>query len=236
MPSPAPKRKTVMLEGERMRVATSALVIMAALAGFRGVAPAADVRPVQQAPAITAAFVNAAYQVVFSRPATAADLVYWMNPALASQGQAGVVQAMMNSAQFRQIEIAAVLQHFLGGNATPTLLALAEGGSATMAQVAATVIASPEYYGQAGATTTGFLSKVFLDALGIQIGSSGRAYYTELLAAGGTRATVASQIEQSPAGSAYLNLVLYQNALHRSGTPNGTTLVAAALSAIQQML
>jgi len=98
-----------MLWRKRMRAATIALAVMVAFAGLRGVAPAADVRPVQPAPAVNAAFVNAAFQVLFNRPATTTDVSYWTNPAMASQGQAAVVQAMMNSPEFRQIEINALL-------------------------------------------------------------------------------------------------------------------------------
>ena len=106
-----------------MRAATIALAVVVAFAGLRGVAPAADVRPVQPAPAVNAAFVNAAFQVLFNRPATTTDVSYWTNPAMASQGQAAVVQAMMNSPEFRQIEINALVGHFLGRPATPADIA-----------------------------------------------------------------------------------------------------------------
>jgi hypothetical protein len=41
---------------------------------------------------------------------------------------------------------------------------------------------------------------------------------------------------QSPEGSSYEIVLLYQNAMHRSGTPSGPTLTSAALAAAEQMM
>ncbi len=47
--------------------------------------------------------------------------------------------------------------------------------------------------------------------------------------------SIAAAVEQSPAGEAYLTVLLAQTVLHRS-VPNGATLVDAALAAIAQIL
>jgi hypothetical protein len=222
-----------------MRVATIALVIMVALAGLRGVASAADIRGVvQQAPAVNAAFVNAAYQVLFNRPAAPTDVTYWTNPAPASQGQAGVVQAMINSPDFRQIEVNALVQHFLGRPASTADLVLYSSGGSTMAQVAAAIMASPAYYAAAGGTVPGFLAKVYNDAVGSPINPQGIAYFNGLFTStqGISSMSIATSVEQSSSGSAYLTAWLAQNVLHHSSMPNGATLISAALAAIAQML
>lgn len=219
-----------------MRAATIALAVIVAFAGLGGIAAAADVRPVQAAPAVNAAFVNAAFQVLFNRPATTADGAYWTNPAMASQGQAAIVQAMMNSAEFRQIEINALVGHFLGRPATPADVA-SFGSASTMAQVATAIMASPAYYAAAGGTVAGFLSKAYNDAVGSPINPQEIAYFNGLFTSqqGISSTSVATAVEQSPAGQAYLTVLLAQTVLHRSA-PAGATLVGAALAAIAQIL
>lgn len=218
-----------------MRAFAIALVFMLAFAWSGRTAYAAVIPRTQQAPAVNAAFVNAAFQVLFNRPASASDIAYWTNPALASQGQAAVVQTMINSPAFRQIEVGALVQHFLGRTATSADVT-AFGNAASMAQVAAAIIASQEYYAKAGGTIATFLAKVYTDAVGNSIPSSAIVYFNGLFTSsqGISSTFVATSIEQSPAGANYLLLLLYQNALHRSGTPTGPTLVEAALAAIQQ--
>jgi hypothetical protein len=222
-----------------MRFATIALVMIVAFAGLRGVASAADVRgTVQQAPAVNAAFVNAAFQVLYNRPATAADVAYWMSPAMASQGQAGVVQAMLNTPAFRQLEINALFQHFLGRPATSADMAFYGSGAMTMAQVAAAIMGSPAYYATAGGTIAGFLSKVYSDALGYPINTQAMTYVNGQFTStqGISSASFATYVEQSSSGSAYLTVLLAQNVLHHDSAPSGGTLVAAALAAITQLM
>jgi hypothetical protein len=220
-----------------MRLATIAFVILAALAGVRSVAPAADIRPVQQAPAVNAAFVNAAFQVLFNRPATASDVAYWTSPALAGQGQSAVVQALMNTVEFRQAEVSALIAHFLGRPAAPADLASYASGGLTMTQVATAIIASQAYYSAAGGTVAGFLAKAYNDAVGSPINPQGITYFNGLFTSqqGISSTSIATAIEQSPAGQMYLTALLGQTVLHRS-VPNGATLISTALAAIQQLL
>jgi len=222
-----------------MRVATIALVMLAAFAGLRAVAPAADIRgTLPQAPAVNAAFVNAAFQVLFNRSASPSDVAYWANPGTASQGKAAVVQAMMNTTEFRQAEISALFQHFLGRAASSADIAQVGGGGSTMVQIATEIIASPEYYGKAGGTIAGFLAKVYSDALGTPITPQGIAYFNGLFTSsqGLSSTTVATSVEQGSAGSAYLTAWLAQNVLHPNTASSGGTLVSDALAAIAQLL
>jgi hypothetical protein len=193
-----------------------------------------------QASPASAAFVSAAYQVVLHRPADPVALAQY--PPLLDGGsltQAQLVQQLMNSDEFRASEVNALYQHFLGRGADAaalnSFLGLL-GNGATTAQVAAVITASPEYFSDGGGTNTGFIRKLYADGLGRPPGAVELNSYLGVLNRGVSRTQLATTVLQSVEGSNHLLLVLYQNAMHRTGTPNGSTLLPAALSDIRQML
>jgi len=183
-----------------------------------------------QASPASAAFVSAAYQVVLHRPA---------DPVALAQYPPQLVQQLMNSDEFRASEVNALYQHFLGRGADAaalnSFLGLL-GNGATTAQVAAVITASPEYFSDGGGTNTGFIRKLYADGLGRPPGAVELNSYLGVLNRGVSRTQLATTVLQSVEGSNHLLLVLYQNAMHRTGTPNGSTLLPAALSDIRQML
>jgi hypothetical protein len=184
------------------------------------------------------AFLNAAYEVVLNRPldavGTNASLIGLNNGSL-SRSQ--VVQQLIASPVFAQAEINAFYQRFLGrpasaGEASAFSAQLQAGGAAS---VVAAIAGSAEYYAKAGGTIPGFITKFYNDALGRGPTAAEEAAWLNMLKQA-TRPQVALNIEQSPEGSHYLLVIIFQGAMHQNGTPNGTTLLAAALAAIASSL
>jgi len=100
----------------------------------------------------------------------------------------------------------------------------------TRTSVVQSLINSPE------CTNDAFLAHLYTDALGRPIDAQGEAYWNAQLGAGLSISGVAGALVQSPEGSSYETVLLYQNAMHRSGTPSGPTLTSAALAAAEQMM
>jgi hypothetical protein len=214
-----------------MRLLASALVLTAAFACLRVAAHASPA---------SAAFVTAAYQVILNRPADAAALATF--PPLLDNGsmtQTQMVQTLVNSAEFRIAEVNALYQQLLHRSADAQSIgqfgAMFNAG-ATAAQIGAAIAGSAEYYASAGGTNARFVQKLYSDALGRAPGPAEVNAYLMAMNGGATRAQTALSVFQSAEGANHLILVLYQNAMHRTDMPSGSTLVAAALSEIQKML
>jgi hypothetical protein len=207
------------------------MIVLALLGAAAAVAP--DVARPVSAPnlsqAVNPSFVQAAFTVVLDRTPTAADVAYWMQT---GQTRTAVVQSLINSTEFRRAAIAALYQHFLARAPGQADFA----SPLTFAQIAAEIAGSPEYYQKAGGTNNAFLAHLSIDALGRPIDAQGEAYWTAQLAAGMSTSGVAAALVQSPEGSSYETVLLYQGAMHRSGTPSGSTLTSAALAAAEQMM
>jgi hypothetical protein len=213
---------------------------MRLLAALALTAAFASLPVVAYASPASAAFVTAAYEVVLNRPADASVLAQF--PPLLDGGsltQTQLVQQLVNSAEFRAAEVGALYQQLLhrgaDGIALNTFVGMLSAGGSP-AQVAAAIAASPEYYSAAGGTNPKFVQKLYADALGRTPSAAEVNAYLTAMNGGTTRTQIALSVFQSFEGSNHLVLVLYQNAMHRSDAPNGSTLVAAALSEIQKML
>jgi len=212
-----------------------AVALAAALALAPGFAVAASPAPLSGNQAV----VDAAYRVLLGRPA---DL-----PALNAFGAAlgsgqlnrmGLVTTIVASQEFRTAEVGALYQQFLNrpadGGAQAFVTLLAQG--ATVQQVAAQVLGSPEYFtGRGGGSNDGFVAALYNDVLGRKPDSPAALFVTQLT--GGTsRAAVALEIFQSLEGSNAFQTKLDQRLLHGSGAPAGAPLVQAALAEIEAML
>jgi hypothetical protein len=219
-----------------MRAVSAALVFAVVLvSGGVGAfaAPLEEARPMPALIApqtVNASFVQAAYVVVLNRTPSQAEVKFWLQPP--SLTQTAVVQNLLNSNEFRVAAVSALYQHFL---ARPASAADAASGL-TPAQVALEIVTSLEYYRKAGGTNEAFVAQLYGDALGRPATPHETVYWMQQFAAGASSARVAASVLQSPEGSSHLTLVLYQGAMHRSGTPSGPTLTSAALAAAQQMM
>jgi hypothetical protein len=209
------------------------LVLMIVLALLAAPPVAPDVARPASAPnvsqAVNSAFVQAAFTVVLNRTPAQADVAYWIQ---AGQTRTSVVQSLINSPEFRRAAITALFQHFLARAPGQADFA----NPLTFAQIAAEIAGSAEYYQKAGGTNDAFLAHLYTDALGRPIDAQGAAYWNAQFGAGLSISGVAGALVQSPEGSSYETVLLYQNAMHRSGTPSGPTLTSAALAAAEQMM
>jgi len=183
-----------------------------------------------------AAFVAAAYQVLLGRqPDTAASQVFLQ---MLAQGanRSAIVNALINSAEFRQAEINALYQHFLNRGADQSSLntfgnMLAQG--ATIQQVAVALVGSPEYFAQHGDTNTGFVQALYQSALGRPAGQNELNNLAGQLSRGGaTRAQVSQAIIGSSEGTTAFQNWFNAAVLHGSGAASGATLALAALAEI----
>jgi hypothetical protein len=212
-----------------------AVALAAALVLAPGFAEAASPAPLSGNQAV----VDAAYRVLLGRPA---DL-----PALNAFGAAltsgqlnrmGLVTTIVASQEFRTAEVGALYQQFLNrpadGGAQAFVTLLAQG--ATVQQVAAQVLGSPEYFaGRGGGNNDGFVAALYNDVLGRKSDPPAALFATQLT--GGTsRAAVALEILQSLEGNNAFQTKLNQRLLHGSGAPAGAPLVQAALAEIDAML
>jgi hypothetical protein len=149
----------------------------------------------------------------------------------ATRGQ--VVLAIEASPEYR----ANVVQNFYGlflyrpadpGGLNASDQFLATGG--TDEQLEAVLTGSPEYFANlGGGTEDGFLSALYLGALGRPIDPSGRATYTQALHGGASRAQIAAAILGSSEYRQNLVQGFYLRFLHRPADSGGLNFYAGAL-------
>jgi len=183
-----------------------------------------------------AAFVAAAYQVLLGRqPDSAASQIFLQMLAQGADRPA-IVNALINSAEFRQDEINALYQHFLKRSADQASLntfgtMLAQG--ATIQQVAVALVGSSEYFALHGNTNAGFVQALYQNALGRPASQNDLNYFAGQLSPGGaTRAQVAQAILGSSEGATAFQNWFNGAVLHGSGGPPGVPLAQAALAEI----
>ncbi|MHB8637882.1 MAG: DUF4214 domain-containing protein [Fimbriimonadaceae bacterium] len=97
--------------------------------------------------------------------------------------------------------IDSTFNQFLGRNPNSTDLTAFENllysGGARDDDVRVDLAASNEFYGDAGGTDGGFITRLFQDALGRNPNSSDLSFYEALLGSGGTRTEVSSDVMES---------------------------------------
>jgi hypothetical protein len=185
-------------------------------------------------PTANEAFVMQLYQDLLHRPAQAGGLAYWSGLLDQGASRAQVALDIEQSLEYRQDEVQALYTHYLHRDAGPAGLALftnflAHGG--TLEQVAADIVGSAEYYRtRAGGTSTGFLSALFQDALGRNIGPSGALLFGNQLANGASRRDIASAIFGSREYLQDLVQGYFHSILGRSAGPSGLALFTNALA------
>jgi hypothetical protein len=133
-----------------------------------------------------------------------------------------VVQAFLNSAEYRSVEVQDQYQSLLHRRVDPMGLAnfsnyLADGNS--VENMDAILLGSDEYYqNRGGGTNDGFLSALYQDVLGRPIDPTGRANWEQALAGGMSRSAVAAALYGSPEYAQHLVGALFQRYLGRSPT------------------
>jgi hypothetical protein len=170
-------------------------------------------------------FVSQAYLDLLQRPADSTGLAQWSG--MLQNGQATreqVVEAIEHSPEFERLVVNRIYEQYLsrqpdtGGLAGWTNF-LASGG--TIDQMRADILGSPEFFADSGGTNSGYVSALYLQALGRPADSSGAAFWENALANGMSRTSVASGFIMSQEGSNDEVDWLYYWLLHRSPDPTG---------------
>lgn len=139
--------------------------------------------------------------------------------AVTSQGRADMVQAVLASPEYRDRLVTQIYNNFLHRAPDGSALSFWSGliSTAGEKQVMADILASPEYYRDAGGTDLGYIDALYRDILGRAPGAAGEQYWLSQLAANGgggpARAMVALGILSSPEASSLLINNPTQNAL-----------------------
>ncbi len=178
-------------------------------------------------------FLDRAYQDLLGRPVdpTSQNFLFALTRGGADRTQ--VALAIQNSTEFRTAQVQALFQTFLNRPADPVGLNaftsfLLNGG--TVEQLEAVLTGSAEYFQtQGGGTNAGFLSALYLDALGRPIDAAGQATFTQALASGASRTDVAGVIFSSTEFRQNLVQGFYQQFLGRPADVVGLNSFIATL-------
>jgi hypothetical protein len=178
-------------------------------------------------------FVADVYLDLLGRPADAAALASWggqLDQGALTRGQ--VTAALVGSAEYRLRAVGGFYLSYLHRPADAAGLQAAVAAwavGATREQLKAMYLGSPEYYALHGGGDTGFVQALYPDALGRPADPAGLAAWVNYLAQGGSRATLALALLQSPEGEQLVVNGLYLRLLHRPADPFSLAADAAAL-------
>jgi hypothetical protein len=160
-------------------------------------------------------FVAQAYLDVLQRPVDPPGLAFWSGNLNEGATPSAVVVGIEQSTEFRTVQVQSLYHRFLKRDADRdglnTGLAFLQGpaadqnldtpllraGGGRSLQLAASLLASPEYFQKNGGTNDGFLDGAYADVLGRAVDAAGRAGFDQLLAAGASRLDVATLILSS---------------------------------------
>ena len=175
------------------------------------------------------------YLDVLGRPVDSTGLAAWAGQLNAGSITADqVVQGLVSSQEYRVNLVQSMYQQLLHRPADANGLAtwvnfLNQGG--TDQQLEADLLGSGEYFNNAGATNSGFLSALYLDVLHRPIDSIGSQTWLEELSQGTSRTAVAAAVVGSEESDAYVVNALYQQYLHRPADSAGLALFTGELEA-----
>jgi hypothetical protein len=180
------------------------------------------------------AFVAQVYLDLLQRPADAGGLTSWTT--LLNQGMTptAVVGAIESSVEYRADLVQAMYMQYLHRNADSGGLAgfvtfLGSGGTAE--QVESIMAGSTEYFQtRGGGNIGGFLTALYQDALNRAPDSGGQASFSQQLASGVSRTTVAAAIVKSDECHRDLVQSYYQTYLRRTADAGGLSTFATLLN------
>lgn len=152
----------------------------------------------------TQRWINEVYRDLLGRPVDPGALNYWTTQAADGEKLSQIVSQIEQSGsthEYYHVQVESLYARYLhraadsdGLNSFVT--ALVDG--ATLDQVAASIVGSPEFYRtQGGGSDSGFLNSLYQDALGRPIDAQGLSYFEQQLSHEG-HAAVAAQVFGSP--------------------------------------
>jgi uncharacterized secreted protein with C-terminal beta-propeller domain len=179
-------------------------------------------------------YVDHLYQDLLGRHADMTGLEYWGRKL--KQGtltRTQVATGVLGSAEYRTDQIDHLYASLLGrkADATGLKLFLAElGAGASLDDVRAVILGSPEYFQHAGGTTAAFLNSLYHDVLGRNVDLTGASFFATELKGSYTRAQVAEQVLASPEAKRDLLESCYQLAFQRDADASGLGTYTNALA------
>jgi hypothetical protein len=178
-------------------------------------------------------FLTQAYPDVLNRPVDPSGLSGWSQALVQGFTRPQVALALTTSAEFRTLAVQGAYNVFLHRAPDPNGLSsfvafLAVGGS--IEQMDAIIIGSLEYSLQGtNSSAHGFLNALYMDVLGRPVDTAADAAFTQQLASGVSRSTVALTVLTSLERASNLVQSYYRQFLHRAADSAGLNLWVAAL-------
>jgi uncharacterized repeat protein (TIGR01451 family) len=170
-------------------------------------------------------FIAHLYRDLLHREADVDGLASWSLELAEGVTRSQIALAIENSPEYCADEVEGIYGRFLHRSAAPAEVngwvnLLLHG--TTVEQMEAFVAGSPEYYQfRAGSSTTGFLDALYGDALGRAIDPTGVAGWSEAIAGGASRESVAAAVLFSSEGNQDWIQSTYEKYLHRAPDPTG---------------
>ncbi len=185
------------------------------------------------APVVDRNWLNQVYLDVLHRPVDASGVQTWWTALYQGATRNQVVQAILNSPEYRENQINSWYEMYLGRQVDPSGLNLylgSYGVGATDEQIQAALLGSPEFFTDEGSTNAGFLNALYTILLKRSIDPSGSQTYSSQLASGASRTYVAQEILSSNEYRTDLVTGYYTTYLRRGPDPSGLNVFVTQLS------
>ncbi|WZP00035.1 DUF4214 domain-containing protein [Isosphaeraceae bacterium EP7] len=144
------------------------------------------------------------YRDVLQREPSGQEVANWLNQVEAGLSVATLTRAFVTSSEYRDIVVASYYQTYLGRGSTQaeraSLVALIGQPGRTRNDALAALMASDEYYRNAGNTPNAYVNKVFNDLLGHGPDANQLSTYTTKITISQTRSQLPSDLIYNAAG------------------------------------
>lgn len=167
-------------------------------------------------------YVSQLYRDVLDRPVDRPSSPILVNLLLAGQPRLVITEPLATSPEHRRLIVTQEYQNILGRAPDTDGLdfwTAALGRGLTGEQLAATMIASDEFFHAAGSDNRAWVDAMYLKLLGRTADSNGEAFWLNALNQGQSRFEVALAIATSPEHEGAVVSADYAQLLHRTGSP-----------------
>jgi hypothetical protein len=163
-----------------------------------------------------------AYQDLLGRPLDSAGANYWLQMMNTGTSRVQVASQMIRSTNSSSQQVRAIYGDYLhrppGGSELTYFSSLLQNG-ASLEHVRALVLGSNEYFSERGAgKNPAFVTALFQDVLGRTADAQAITMFTQQIAAGTPRVTIAQQVVASPEARQRRVNALFMRYLHHGGS------------------